>query len=97
MATAMRPYGFFGKPLFASAVISVHVLPASVERNSPLAEGAVGLSPPERYSHPLRRKSHMAANITSGFVGLISIEVQPVERLEPFRICFHALPPSVVR
>src|SRR6266496_792436 len=96
-ATAVAPYGFFGKPLLASCVISVHVSPPSVERNRPLAEGAVGLSPPERYSQPLRRKSHMAANITSGFVGSISIEVQPVERLAPFRICFHVLPPSVVR
>src|SRR6266702_3080362 len=97
IAIASRPYGFFGKPLFASGVISVQVFPPSVERNNPLAEGAVGLSPPERYSQPLRRKSHMAANITSGFVGSISIEVQPVERLAPFRICFHVLPPSVVR
>src|SRR5258707_1313768 len=47
MATARRPYGFFGKPLFASAVVSVQVLPPSVERNSPLADGAVGLSPIE--------------------------------------------------
>src|SRR5438552_18866992 len=92
----MRPYGFFGKPLLASGVISVHVSPPSVERNRPLAEGAVGLSPSERYSQPLRRKSHMAANITSGRVGSISIEVQPVERSELFRICFHVLLPSVV-
>src|SRR5881296_160808 len=92
----MRPYGFFGKPLLASGVISVQVSPPSPERNRPLAEGAVGLSPPERYSHPLRRKSHIAANITSGLVGSIVIDVQPVERLPPCRICFHVLPPSVV-
>src|SRR5213080_5154686 len=69
MATAMRPYGFFGKPLLASGVISVQVLPPSMDRNSPLAEGAVGLSPPDRYSHPLRRKSHIVANMTSGLLG----------------------------
>src|SRR5437762_10877263 len=92
----MRPYGFFGKPLLASGVISVHVLPPSAERNIPLAEGAVGLSPPDRYSQPLPRKSHIVANITSGLLGSIAIEVQPVERLGPFRTCFLVLPPSVV-
>ena len=29
MANASRPYGFFGKPLFRSGVISVHVSPPS--------------------------------------------------------------------
>src|SRR6266436_8602548 len=96
IATAMRPYGFFGKPLFASGVISVHVSPPSVERNRPLAEGAVGLSPPERYSQPLRRKSHIAANMMSGLVGSIFTSVQPVERFAPLRTCCHVLPPSVV-
>src|SRR5215831_4061172 len=96
IATASRPYGFFGKPLLASGVISVQVLPPSVERNSPLAEGAVGLSPPERYSQPLRRKSHIAANMMSGFSGSMVMSVQPVERLAPLRTRFHVLPPSVV-
>src|SRR6266478_5435323 len=96
MATAIRPYGFFGKPLLPSGLISVQVLPPSVERNSPLAEGAVGLSPPERYSHPLRRKSHRLANIMFGFVGSTAISVQPVERFGPLRICVHVLPPSKV-
>src|SRR5438034_3032858 len=96
IATAMRPYGFLGKPLLVSVVISVQVLPESVDRNNPLADGAVGLSPPERYSQPLRRKSHMAANITLGLVGSIVISVQPVERFGPFRTCCHVLPPSVV-
>src|SRR2546429_8783794 len=95
-AIASRPYGFFGKPLFASGVISVQVFPPSVERDNPLAEGAVGLSPPERYSQPLRRKSHIAANMMSGFVGSIAIAVQPVERFGPLRICVHVLPPSEV-
>src|SRR5438094_2079544 len=96
MATATRPYGFFGKPLFASVVISVQVLPPSMDRNNPLAEGAVGLSPPERYSQPLRRKSHIAANRMSGLTGSIAISVQPVERFAPLRTCCHALPPSIV-
>src|SRR5881396_3156119 len=94
--TAIRPYGFFGKPLLASDVISVQVLPPSVERNNPLAEGAVGLSPPERYSQPLRRKSHIAANMMSGLVGSIAMSVQPVERFAPLRTWCHVLPPSVV-
>ena len=55
-----RPYGFFGKPLLFSGVISVQVVPPSAERNSPLAEGASGPSPPERNVQPLRRKSHRA-------------------------------------
>src|SRR5881227_1968818 len=96
MATAMRPYGFLGKPLLASVVISVQVLPPSVDRNNPLAEGAVGLSPPERYSQPLRRKSHVAANMMSGFAGSIAISVQPVERFGPLRTCCHVFPPSAV-
>src|SRR2546429_4062964 len=95
-AIASRPYGFFGKPLFASAVISVQVVPPSVEWNNPLAESAVGLSPPERYSQPLRRKSHIATNMISGFVGSIARSVQPVERFAPLRTCCHVLPPSVV-
>src|SRR2546430_13908616 len=94
IATARRPYGFFGKPLLASGVISVQVLPPSVERNNPLAEGAVGLSPPERYSQPFRRKSHIAANMTSGFAGSITTSVHPVERFGPLRTWFQVLPPS---
>src|SRR5438045_9437072 len=96
MATASRPYGFFGKPLLPSDVISVQVFRPSVERNNPLAEGALGLSPPERYSQPLRRKSHIAANMISGLSGSIFTSVQPVERFAPFRTCCHFLPPSVV-
>src|SRR5881409_892027 len=96
IAIARRPYGFFGKPLLASGVISVQVFPPSMERNNPLAEGAVGLSPPERYSQPLRRKSHIAANMMSGLVGSIFTSVQPVERFAPLRTCCHVLPPSVV-
>src|ERR1700752_2000019 len=93
---ASRPYGFLGNPLFASGVISVQVSPRSVERNNPLAEGLSGPSPPERYSHPFRRKSHMQAKITPGFAGSIATSVQPVERLGPLRTCFQVFPPSVV-
>src|SRR4029077_877903 len=96
IATARRPYGFFGKPLFLSGVISVHVLPPSFERNNPLADGLSGPSPPERYSQPFRRKSHMHAKTVSGFTGSIARSVQPVERFPPFRTRFHVLPPSVV-
>src|SRR5436190_17565105 len=91
MATASRPYGFFGKPLLASDVISVQVFPPSVERNNPLAEGAVGIPPPERYSQPLRRKSHIAANMISGLLGSISRSVHPVERFAPFKTCCQVL------
>src|SRR2546423_3417378 len=96
MAMASRPYGFFGNPLFASGVTSVHVLPPSAERNNPLAEGLSGPSPPERYSQPLRRKSHRQANIVVALAGSIATSVQPVERFAPLRTCFHVLPPSLV-
>src|SRR6184192_1372778 len=95
MAIASRPYGFFAKPLFASGVTSVQVSPPSLERNNPLADGLSGPSPPERYSQPLRRKSHMQANIVLGFAGSIATSVQPVERFAHFRTCFHVLPPSL--
>src|SRR2546423_3047460 len=96
IAMAKRPYSFFGKPLFASGVISFHVSPPSSERNSPLAEGLSGPSPPLRYSQPFRRKSHMHANIVFAFAGSIATSVQPVERFPPFKTCFHVFPPSVV-
>src|SRR4030095_6252037 len=96
IATAKRPYGFLGKPLLACSVISVQVLPPSVERNNPLADGAVGIRPAERDFHPLRRKSHIAANMISGLLGSISTSVQPVERFAPLRTSCHVLPPSVV-
>src|SRR5215471_4455630 len=96
IATAKRPYGFFGKPLLASGVTSFHVSPASSERKSPLDEGLSGPSPPERYSQPLRRKSHMQANIVCGFAGSIATSVEPVEAFAPFKTSFHVLPPSVV-
>src|ERR1041385_194977 len=95
-ATARRPYGFLGKPLFFSGVISVHVLPPSDERKKPEADGLSGPLPPERYPQPVRRKSHMQANITSGLTGSRAIDVQPVERFAPFRISVQVLPPSVV-
>src|SRR5213593_1783790 len=96
IAIASRPYGFFGKPLLASGVTSVQVSPPSFERNNPLAEGLSGPSPPDRYSQPLRRKSHMQANIVLGFAGSIATSVQPVERFVPLRTCFQVLPLSLV-
>src|SRR5207248_2885975 len=97
MAVASRPYGFFGNPLFASGVTSVHVLPPSAERNNPLADGLSGPSPPERYSQPLRRKSHIQANMLSRLLGSIATSEQPVERFDPFKARLQVLPPSVVR
>src|SRR2546430_14584619 len=97
MAIASRPYGFFGKPLLASGVTSVQVSPPSLERNNPLADGFSGPSPPERYSQPLRRKSHRQANMMSGLLGSIATSVQPVERFGPFKARLQVLPPSVVR
>src|SRR5438309_2257934 len=96
MVTAMRPKGFFGKPLLAASVTSVQVLPASAERNKPLPDGAFGPSPPERNVQPLRRKSHKLANSTPGSFGSMLIMAQPVDGLPPFRIKFQDLPPSVV-
>src|SRR6266576_1587925 len=97
IATAIRPYGFFGKPLLFSAVISFQVLPLSLERNSPLPDGAFGPSPPERKVQPLRRKSQSAANITFESLGSIATAEHPVERLLPLSASSQFLPPSVVR
>src|SRR5438270_4951693 len=96
MAIASRPYGFFAKPLFASGLTSFQVSPPSSDRNNPLAEGLSGPSPPERYSQPFRRKSHMQANIVCGFAGSIATSEQPVERFPPFNVSFQVFPPSVV-
>src|SRR4029077_13969806 len=93
---ARRPYGFCGKPLLLSGVISLQVAPPSVERKRPLADGAFGPSPPERNVQPLRRKSHIAASTTFGLPGSIATVEQPVDRFPPFRIWFQVLPPSVV-
>src|SRR6185437_12358280 len=96
IVTAIRPYGLTGKPLFASWVISVQVLPPSAERNKPLADGALGDGPPERNVQPLRRKSHIDANSTSGFFKSMLSPEQPVERFPPFNTSDHDVPPSVV-
>src|SRR5436853_2815017 len=97
IATAIRPYGFFGKPLLFSGVISFHVFPPSFERNNPLPEGAFGPSPPQRKVHPLRRKSQRAANMTFESFGSTTTVEQPVERLLPLTASAQFLPPSVVR
>src|SRR6476646_2577955 len=96
MATARRPYGFFGKPLLASGVTSVHVLPPSAERKSPLPDGLSGPSPPERNVQPFRRKSQVQAKRTFGSFGSMARPETPVERFEPFRIWVQFAPPSVV-
>src|SRR5262249_53596305 len=96
IAIAKRPYGFFGNPLFASGVTSVHVSPPSLDRNNPLDEGLSGPSPPERYSQPLRRKSHMHANIICGFAGSMATCVRPGKRCPLFNTSFPVCPPSFV-
>src|SRR5690349_15794075 len=93
---ASRPYGFFGKPLLFSGVTSVQVAPPSFERNKPLADAAVGPSPPERNVQPFRRKSQVQASSEFGLPGSIAMVEQPVDRFPPFKIWFQVFPPSVV-
>src|SRR5687767_8299136 len=94
--TSTRPHGFSGSPLFVFAVSSTQVLPPSAERNMPLPLNASGPSPPERNVHPLRRKSHMPANIRSGIFGSRLTPEQPVDAFAPFKISVQVLPPSTV-
>src|SRR5947199_5975942 len=96
IATASRPYGFFGKPLLFSGVTSVQLFPPSFDRKRPLPDGWSGPSPPERKVHPVRRKSHIAASILFGSVGSIARVEQPVDKFAPFNTRFQVLPPSVV-
>src|SRR6202035_1535040 len=95
-ATAMRPYGFGGKPLLLAALSSLHVLPPSAVRYRPLPESAFGPSPPDLNVQPLRRKSQRLANNTSGLPGSIATLPQPVDRLPPLSTSTHCLPPSEV-
>src|SRR5512138_1496771 len=92
--TSTRPHGPGGRPL--AVAIDVQVRPASVERYMPLALAALGPSPPERNVQPLRRKSHMPAIRTSGFLGSIVTLEQPVEALPPLSTSDQVLPPSAV-
>src|ERR1043165_967742 len=92
--TSTRPHGPGGRPLLVA--IDVQVRPASVERNMPLALGALGPSPPERNVQPLRRKSHMPASNTSGFLGSMVTLEQPVEALPPLSTSVQVFPPSAV-
>src|ERR1043165_8350909 len=62
----------------------------------PLALLSAALSPPERNVQPLRRKSHIPASSTSGFLGSIVTPEQPVDRLPPLSTSSQVLPPSVV-
>src|SRR6185369_5255825 len=96
IVTAMRPYGFCGKPLFAPSVTSVHDLPPSAERYRPLPDLAVADSPPERNVQPLRRKSHNEANSTFESFGSTLTDAQPVDRLPPLSTSSQCLPPSLV-
>src|SRR5438477_11850045 len=96
MATSTRPQGPGGRPFFVSLVSGDHVRPPSVVRNSPLALGAVGPSPPDRYVHPRRRKSQVPAKSTSGSFGSMASPEHPVERFAPWSTSAHVLPPSLV-
>src|ERR1700730_3188800 len=95
-ATAMRPEGVVGKPLLPACVISRQVAPPSAERNRPLPDGAVEVSPPDRNVHPLRRKSHKPAKITFGSTGSSARLEQPVERFAPRSTRLQVVPPSMV-
>src|SRR5690606_14875025 len=96
IASAIRPYGFSGRPALAPGVNSVQCAPPSREWNRPLPDGASADSPPERNSQPLRRKSHKLANSESGCFGSIATEAQPVDRFVPARTSDQCLPLSVV-
>src|SRR6478672_5755273 len=97
VTTSTRPHGFGGSPALPLSVSSAQVFPPSAERYSPLPEGAFGPSPPERNVQPLRRKSHIPAKSTSGFLGSMVSPEHPVERLPPLSTSSHVLPPSAVR
>src|SRR5688572_30551870 len=94
--TSTRPHGFSGKPLLVFAVSSLHVLPPSLERKSPLPLNASGPSPPERNVQPFLRKSHSPAINTSGAFGSKLMPEHPVDAFAPFKISDHVFPPSLV-
>src|SRR4051812_9840292 len=93
-ASSTRPHGPAGKPFACET--GRHVRPSSVERNIPLPLGAFGPSPPERNVQPLRRKSHIPASITDGFLGSNATLEQPVDRFAPANTSAQVLPPSLV-
>src|SRR5271165_6496958 len=93
---AYTTLGLAGRPDADFSSKSFQVAPPSPVTKNPLPLGEVGLSPPERKVHPLRRKSHIPANKTLGSCELMEIMEQPVERLPPFKILFQVFPPSVV-
>src|ERR1700730_17094422 len=95
-ATAMRPYGLRGDPALPPGGTSGRASPPHAERKRPLPDGAVGVSPPERNVHPLRRKSHKAAKITFGSTGSSVKLEQPVERFAPRSTRLQVLATSTV-
>src|SRR5256885_4375124 len=88
-----RPPGPAGSP---PPVARPQLRPPSVLRYRPLPEGAFGPSPPERKVQPLRRKSHIPTNRSSGLRGSMVTLEQPVERLLPRRTRLQVRPPSAV-
>src|ERR1041385_6968525 len=89
-ASAIRPYGFSGKPGLLAGAISVQLSPPSVDLKSPLP------GPPERHVPTWWRKSHMDASIVLGSCAFAASMAHPVEPLAPARTFFHVLPPSLV-
>ena len=87
---------FLWKPLLTCSVISVQVLPPSVERNNPLADGAVGIAPPERYSQPFRRKSLHRSKHDIGITRVNFAYCTPGRRSRALGGCCHVLPPTSV-
>ena len=82
----MRPYGFFGKPLFAVSVTSVHDRPPSAERNSPLPDRRIAAvaaraeRPALAAEIPQRGEHHVGVLADRAL-----IDEQPVERFSPLQ------------
>src|SRR5919201_559525 len=86
--TPILPIGLAGSP--ALPVSSVHVVPPSVDLNSPLE------SPPLTRSHGWRKACHSDAYSTCGFDGSIARSTAPVCASRNSTFC-HDWPPFVDR
>src|SRR6185312_6099984 len=88
MVTSILPSGGFGSPF--SVVRCVHVWPLSCEMYTPLP------APPLSSAQVRTLNCHVPASTVSGFAGSMLSPLQPVSSLTN-SVCFHVLPPSVVR